>query len=192
MTSNDLYLLLPELSLASFAMLLILLGSFFQLRKILAVVSVLGLVVPLLFTLMLLLDLESGSIDGHNVIRVGALETFVVDKFSLFFKFLFLTVATVFILISTEHLKRMESFSAEYYALVLFSTTGMMLLCSAVELITIYISLELATLPVVALTAFLRDARSSESGMKFLILSGISSAFLLYGMVLVWRARTYF
>ena len=61
-----------------------------------------------------------------------------------------------------------------------------MLLASSVELITLYISLELTALPVAALAAFNRDGRSAEAGMKFLILSGISSAVLLYGMVLVY------
>ena len=70
--------------------------------------------------------------------------------------------------------------------MVLFATTGMMLLASTTELITIYISLELTALPIAALAAFMRDTRSTESGMKFLILSAISSAVLLYGMVIVY------
>ena len=70
--------------------------------------------------------------------------------------------------------------------MVLFSASGMMLLASTLELITIYISLELTALPIAALAAFLRDSRSSESGMKFLILSAISSAVLLYGMVMIY------
>ena len=59
-------------------------------------------------------------------------------------------------------------------------------MASTKELITIYIALELSALPVAALAAFMRDGRSAESGLKFLILSGISSALLLYGMVLVF------
>ena len=62
----------------------------------------------------------------------------------------------------------------------------MMLLASSVELITIYVALELTALPIAALAAFMPEGRSSESGLKFLILSGVSSALLLYGMVLVY------
>jgi len=62
----------------------------------------------------------------------------------------------------------------------------MMLLASTVELISIYVSLELTSLPLAALAAFLRDDKSAESGLKFLILSAISSAVLLYGMVLIY------
>ena len=112
--------------------------------------------------------------------------TLVVDKFSLFFKFLLIAAAGVVILSSTDYVKKFERFQAEYYALVLFATTGMMLLASTTELITIYISLELTALPIAALAAFMRNSRSTESGMKFLILSAISSAILLYGMVIVY------
>ena len=61
-----------------------------------------------------------------------------------------------------------------------------MLLASSLELITIFIALELTALPIAALAAFLRDSRSTESGMKFLVLGAISSAVLLYGMVVVY------
>ena len=116
----------------------------------------------------------------------GMFNTLVVDKFSLFFKFLLIAAAGVVILSSTDYVKKFERFQAEYYALVLFATTGMMLLASTTELITIYISLELTALPIAALAAFMRNSRSTESGMKFLILSAISSAILLYGMVIVY------
>ena len=69
---------------------------------------------------------------------------------------------------------------------MLFSATGMMLLASATELITIYISLELTTLPLAALAAFLMTSKSSEAAMKFLIIGAISSAVMLYGMALVY------
>ena len=116
----------------------------------------------------------------------GLFGSLVVDKFSLFFKFLLVGAAALVALVSTDYVKRFQRFQAEYYALVLLSTTGMMLLASTVELITIYIALELTALPIAALAAFLRDGRSTESGLKFLILSAISSAVLLYGMVLVY------
>jgi NADH-quinone oxidoreductase subunit N len=80
----------------------------------------------------------------------------------------------------------MERFQGEYYGLILFSATGMMLLASATELITIYISLELTTLPLAALAAFLMTSKSSEAGMKFLIIGAISSAIMLYGMALIF------
>ena len=142
----------------------------------------LGLAVPLVFSLMLWFDLSAGDTMQMH----GMFNTLVVDKFSLFFKFLLIAAAGVVILSSTDYVKKFERFQAEYYALVLFATTGMMLLASTTELITIYISLELTALPIAALAAFMRNSRSTESGMKFLILSAISSAILLYGMVIVY------
>jgi NADH-quinone oxidoreductase subunit N len=192
MTTDDLYLLSPELGLAGLATLLILLDLVVARKGVLALVALLGLAVPLGLSIALWFDLDSGAgIDMFGafdspVDNPGIFGTLVVDKFSLFFKFLFVGVAALVVLSSADYVKRFERFQAEYYALILLSTTGMMLLASALELITIFIALELTALPVAALAAFLRDARSSESGMKFLILSAISSAVLLYGMVVVY------
>ena len=183
MTLHDLWLLSPELSVAGLATVLILLDLVMARKGLLPVVAVLGLAVPLGFSIALWFDLNS---DGGVASMQGIFGTLAVDKFSLFFKFLFLGVAASVVLASVEYVKRMYRFQAEYYALILFSTTGMMLLASTLDLITIYIALELTALPVAALAAFLRDSRSAESGMKFLILSAISSAVLLYGMVMVY------
>ena len=182
MSSHDLYLLAPEISLAALAAILVLVDLVVRKKTVLPILAVLGLAVPLVFSLMLWFDLSAGDTMQMH----GMFNTLVVDKFSLFFKFLLIAAAGVVILSSTDYVKKFERFQAEYYALVLFATTGMMLLASTTELITIYISLELTALPIAALAAFMRNPRSTESGMKFLILSAISSAILLYGMVIVY------
>ena len=182
MTLHDLYLLSPELSVVGLATLLVLVDLVVGRKAILPALAVAGLAIPLGLSIALWFDLTG---DGATATQ-GIFGTLVVDKFSLFFKFLFVGVAALIILVSTDYARRFQRFQAEYYALVLFSTSGMMLLASTMELITIYISLELTALPIAALAAFLRDDRSSESGMKFLILSAISSAILLYGLVLVY------
>lgn len=182
MSVFDLYLLAPEISLAALALVLVLVDLVVKNKTVLPVLAVLGLAVPLIFSLMLWFDLSSGDAMQMH----GMFNTLVVDKFSLFFKFLLIAAAGIVILSSTDYVKKFARFQAEYYALVLFATTGMMLLASTTELITIYISLELTALPIAALAAFMRDGRSTESGMKFLILSAISSAVLLYGMVIVY------
>ena len=182
MSVHDLYLLAPEISLAALASLLVLVDLVVRKKTVLPILAVLGLAVPLIFSLMLWFDLSAGD----TMQMRGLFNTLVVDKFSLFFKFLLIAAAGVVILSSTDYVKKFERFQAEYYALVLLATTGMMLLASTTELITIYISLELTALPIAALAAFMRNSRSTESGMKFLILSAISSAILLYGMVIVY------
>ena len=178
MSVYDLYLLAPEISLAALAAVLVLVDLVVRNKTVLPILAVLGLAVPLIFSLMLWFNLPNGD--------TGMFDTLVVDKFSLFFKFLLIAAAGVVILSSTDYVQKFARFQAEYYALILFATTGMMLLASTTELITIYISLELTALPIAALAAFMRDTRSTESGMKFLILSAISSAILLYGMVIVY------
>ena len=182
MTPHDLFLLSPELSVAGLAILLVLVDLVVPRRSIIPALAVVGLAVPLGLSIALWFDLNGDDVDAVQ----GIFRTLEVDRFSLFFKFLLLGVAAVVVLVSVDYVKRFQRFQAEYYALILFSTAGMMLLASTMELITIYISLELTALPIAALAAFNGDSRSSESGMKFLILSAISSAVLLYGMVMVY------
>ena len=184
MTLDDLYLLSPELSIASLALVLLLLDLVVSRKSFLATLAVAGLVVPLGFSAALWIGLDSTGLEPNNA---GILaDTLIVDKFSVFFKFLILGSVAAIFLMSGEYARRFERFQTEYYVLVLLSATGMMLLASTIEMISIYISLELSALPLAALAAFRRDSRSSESGMKFLVLSGVSSALLLYGMVLVY------
>ena len=182
MTPHDLYLLSPELSVAGAALLLVLVDLVVRRRGVAELLAIAGLAVALGLSVILWFDLNGDGVDATS----GVFDTLVVDRFSLFFKFLFLAVSAAVVLASTDYVRRFERFRAEFYALILFSTSGMMLLSSTVELITIFISLELTALPIAALAAFARDARSAEAGMKFLILSAISSAVLLYGMVLVY------
>ena len=148
----------------------------------LAAVSVLGLSIPLIFSISLWGSLGADSADQ----MVGIFNTLVVDKFSLFFKFLVMGVFGLVVMSSVEYVSRMRQLEGEYYGLMLFSASGMMLLASTTDLISIYIALELTALPLAALAAFLGDSRSTESGVKFLLLSAMSSAVLLYGMALTY------
>ena len=182
MTLHDLYLLSPELSVAGLGMLVLLIDLATSRKGYIAALAALGLTVPLALTIVLWIDMDQG---GFSEMR-GVFNTMVVDKFSLFFKMLFVGAAALVVLMSSEYANRFRRFQGEYYALILFSVSGMMLLASTLEMITIYISLELTALPIAALATFLRDGRSTEAGMKFLILSAVSSAVLLYGMVMVY------
>jgi NADH-quinone oxidoreductase subunit N len=105
----------------------------------------------------------------------------VVDDFSLFFNFLFAGIAAVIILASVDLLER-NRFQSEYVALVLASTVGMMLMASTVDLIAIFAALELQAICFYVLVAFLKDGRSSEAALKYLLLGAVSTALTLYGM----------
>ena len=182
MTGEDVRLLSPELALAGVALLVILLDLVVRRKSFLALVSAIGLLIPFGLSIWLWIDVNDEA--GKSL--VGIFNTLTVDHFALFFKFLVLGVVALIVLASVDYVSKMARYQGEYYGLILFSATGMMLLAAAGELITIYLSLELTTLPLAALAAFLMNSRSSEAGMKFLILSAISSGLLLYGMALVF------
>ncbi|MFQ5861216.1 MAG: proton-conducting transporter membrane subunit, partial [Dehalococcoidia bacterium] len=179
MSVRDLLLLSPELSMVGLALLVILLDLAMVNRKgVLAVIATAGLAVPLALGVALWGQVHSGGSE------VGIFGTLVVDKFALFFKFLILGATALVFMASVDYVSRFERFKGEYYALILLSATGMMLLGATTELLSIYIALELTALPLAALAAFLGDSRSSEAGIKFLLLSAVSSAVLLYGIAL--------
>ncbi len=181
-TLTDLFLLAPELSLAGLGIFIILLNLVTKKTGIVNLVAVVGIAVPLTFSIAVLNHLNAEPADQLT----GMFGTMVIDHFSLFFKFLVLAIVALIALSSSEHVANMKQFQGEYYSLIMFSASGMMLIASATELISIYVSLELTALPVAALAAFSRNAVSTEAGIKFLILSAMSSAILLYGMALVF------
>ncbi len=104
-----------------------------------------------------------------------------VDKFALFFNFLFAGIAVIVVLASMDFV-RWSRFQGEYFALVLASTAGMMLLASTIDLIAIFVALELQAISLYVLVGFLKDGRSSEAALKYLLLGAISTAVTLYGM----------
>ena len=182
MTLNDIYLLSPEIALVCVALAVILLDLVVSRKRALLFVGVAGLALPVIFSLLLWNDVAAEP-SGR---MAGIFGTLVVDKFGLYFKFMLAAAAALVLLMSGAYVGKFRRFQGEFYGLILMATSGMMLLASATELITIYVALELTALPTAALAAFLRDGRSAESGMKFLILSAVSSAVLLYGMVFIY------
>jgi len=169
------WLLSPELSLVGIALTVILLDLFIQQKKVLAAISVFGLIIPIAFTIALW---------GENQASFSGM--LVVDNFSLFFKFLILGITSLVILSSMDYARKFARFQGEYYALILLSAGGLMLMGSTGELISIYIALELASISLYALVSFLKDPKSSEAGLKYMILGAISSAVLLLGMAFVF------
>ncbi|MQF69648.1 NADH-quinone oxidoreductase subunit N [SAR202 cluster bacterium AD-804-J14_MRT_500m] len=181
MSIQDIYLLLPEISIIVLALVVMGLDLFVTRKSFLSFTSVVGLVVPIAFTLILWCDVD--SIDVGE--KTGVFGAVTIDKFGLFFKFLVLGITCLVILASVDYRRNFKRLQGEFIGLMLMSAAGMMALASATELITIYVSLELTVLPMVAVVAFLMTPRSSEAGLKFLVLNGVSSVLLLYGIVLV-------
>ena len=111
---------------------------------------------------------------------------YIVDDFGVFFKQVFLLAGALITFTAIDYVERLE-YRMEFFALVLFTTLGAMVMVSAGDLITFYVGLETMTICFFVLTAFRKDdAKSSEAGIKYLLLGAISSAVLLYGLTLVY------
>ena len=186
MSGHDIFLISPPMAMAALGILVILFDLIFSRKSMLVVVAFLGLAAPLAFVVLQTLEISSSGVT--DLVPTGTLlaHSVAVDRFTLFFYFLIIASVAIVILASVDYVRRMASKEGEYFGLILISAAGMMLLVSAHELVTIYISLELITLPLAALAAFLLTPRSTEAGMKFLIVGAISSAIMLYGMALIF------
>jgi NADH-quinone oxidoreductase subunit N len=172
----NLDLFIPEITLVVFAVLVILLDLGVRQKAALAVLSLIGLVIAGAFSVMLW-----GKV--HPAIFNNML---AVDNFALFFKLLFLGIAFLVILASADYVAKFSRFQGEYYALILLSTLGMMLMAATANLISIYMALELTSLSLYVLVGFLKDRKSTEASLKYLLLGALASAVLLYGMALVF------
>jgi NADH-quinone oxidoreductase subunit N len=176
----DVSLLAPELTLAVWACAVLLLDLFLPdgaSRRPLLWLSVLGLTVVGGLSLGLLVRAPATSFANF----------LVVDHFSVYFKLIFLIAAALVLLASDTFTERLPEYEAEFYGLLLLCTTGMMLMASTGELMSLYLSLELTSLTLAFLTTWAkRDLRSNEAGLKFFVLSAMSSAILLYGMALLY------
>ena len=112
---------------------------------------------------------------------------YTIDTFGTFFKILFLIILFLVTLISLRYMEREESYSGEYYALLLFGALGMMTMVSSTNFITIFIGLEVMSLSIYVLCGLFRgEVRSVEASLKYFLLGAFATAFLLYGMALIY------
>jgi len=119
----------------------------------------------------------------------GFYNTIRVDTFSVFFHVVVLLIALVVILTSLEYLEVQRIHSGEYYGLILLGSVGMMLMSSAVELVLIFIALEISSISTYILVGMRRRAaESAESSLKYFLLGSFATAFFLYGVALVFGA----
>ncbi len=112
-----------------------------------------------------------------------------VDAFSTFFHLLITAITAVVILSSYEYMQVQQIRAGEYYALILFGSVGMCLMSSAVELVLIFIALEISSISTYVLAGFRRRAAiSSEASLKYFLLGSFATAFFLYGVALMFGA----
>ncbi|MGQ9557229.1 MAG: NADH-quinone oxidoreductase subunit N [Desulfurispora sp.] len=112
---------------------------------------------------------------------------YIVDGYAYFFKLTFLVAAALVVLGSQGFVDRQLGGWSEYYSTLVFATLGMVVMASAGDFMTMYLGLELMTIAFIILVCFRRtDGKSVEAGMKYVLLAGMSSAVLLYGLSLVY------
>jgi NADH-quinone oxidoreductase subunit N len=172
----ELGLFIPEIVLAATAVAVILLDLFTGKKGWLAVLSLAGIAVSIGFAASMWNGHPQGIFNG----LVAA------DNFAVFFKLLFLSIAAMVILVSVDYVNKMARFRGEYHALLLLATLGMMMTAAATDLISVFIALELTAVCFYLLAGFLKDNPSTEASLKYLLLGGVASAVLLYGMALVF------
>ena len=180
MNSHDLWILSPELSVAGLAIVIIIADLILNRKTPLIWIASIGLVVPLGLTLMLWFNTPDSEL--------GVFGTVTADRLALFFHLLLIGTTAAVIIAGASYSKKFVGFQGEFLALMLLSVSGMMLLVASRDVITAYVALEVSALPAAALAAFLRTDRSHEAGLKFLLLSALSSAVLLYGLVYLYGA----
>ena len=116
----------------------------------------------------------------------GMLRTMVVDRFAIYFFYLFLAATAIAILMSVRYLETENESHGEYYALMLLSVAGMMCMASGFDLVLIFIGLELMAISTYVLVGFLRrDRRSNEAALKYFLLGAFSSGIFAYGLSLL-------
>jgi NADH-quinone oxidoreductase subunit N len=173
--------ILPELILSVFGMAVMLLEPVLdegQSQKLLGGIALVG---GVLSTVASVYQARYPGYAFWNMVRV--------DGFSVFFHVLVTAIATVVILTSYEYMRVQRIRAGEYYALILFGTVGMCLMSSAVELVLIFIALEISSISTYILAGFRRkEASSSESSLKYFLLGSFATAFFLYGVALMFGA----
>jgi len=125
--------------------------------------------------------------DQRRAGHPAMLRTMVVDRFAIYFFYLFLAATAIAILMSVRYLQTEHENHGEYYALMLLSVAGMMCMAAGFDIVLIFIGLELMAISTYVLVGFLRrDRRSNEAALKYLLLGAFSSGIFAYGLSLLY------
>ena len=179
--TEDYIRLLPEIVLTLFGVIVMVADPLLApraSRKPLGIVALVGTLAALVSTI---LQADNLGPAFFSLLRV--------DDFSIFFHFVIELIAAVVILVSLEYLDTEHIHAGEFYALILFGSVGMVLMSSAMELVLIFVALEISSISTYILAGFRRRvATSSESSLKYFLLGSFATAFFLYGVALVFGA----
>ena len=113
----------------------------------------------------------------------------MVDHYALVLKGLFLLSGYVVVLLSTNYMAEGDYYDSEYYQLIAASVLGMLVMTSARDLVSIFIALELVSIPAYLMAAWRkRDLKSNEAGLKYMLMGVFASGIMLYGMSMLYGA----
>ena len=178
MSVNELYIIAPEMFVAALA-LLVLTVDLMKLPNgnlLLGGMSGIGLLIGVVLSLSLLPD-DTRIYDG----------IFVADEYALFFKIVFLSMGAIVVAMSYKTVETTLERPGEYYALMLFSVLGMMVMASARDILVAYVALELMSFSLYILVSYSKNEPIiTEASTKYILLGAFSSAILLYGMSLMY------
>jgi len=147
----------------------------------------LGYVAAIGVGLILLYSLFGVELPSGQPVQYAFGKMYALDGLALFFKRFFLLAALIVLLMSVEFADRIAAGIAEFYALILFALAGMLFAASANDFALLFVSLELITVTFYVLTSFQRGVVTSlEAGVKYLIFGGLSTAFTVFGIALVY------
>ncbi len=178
MPQINFYAIQPLLFLTLWACVLLVVDLFVSRKGLLALLAAVGLAVSLGLTLAQI---------GHEDTGFNYMVT--LDGFSTFVDALLLLSGLLGVALAYGYVKRMGIERGEYYALLLFSLSGMMLMAQATDLIIVFLALELLSIPLYVLAAFARpQVDSEEAGLKYFLLGAFSTGFVVYGIALVFGA----
>lgn len=177
---QDLLNILPIATLIGWACLLLLVEVFLPKgnKNIIPFLSIVGLVLTIILTVK-----QSGT-------TVTAFkDMLILDAFSNYLTLLVLGTGLFSIGLAKDYLDRMGWYKAEYYILMLFSISGVMLMTAAADLIVVFLALELLSIPLYIMAAVAQpNPQSEEAGMKYFLLGAFAGGFILYGIALVYGA----
>jgi NADH-quinone oxidoreductase subunit N len=173
--------ILPELVLSIFGMVIMVVDPLLDddsSHKVLGTIALVGALAALASTFFMA---QYPGTAFWNMVRV--------EGFSVFFHYLVIAIAAVAILSSFEYLQVQRIRAGEYYGLILLGTVGMCLMSSAIELVLIFIALEISSISTYVLAGFRRrEATSSEASLKYFLLGSFATAFFLYGVAMMFGA----
>jgi len=180
MDIRDLVSILPLLILAGWACILLLIDLFVprERKSITAILAAVGISAALVINLLQLGEVQQ-AFNGM----------IVIDGFASLLITLFLAIGLIAVAQAYDYIKRREIERGEYYALLLFTLSGMLLMATAGDLIVVFLALELLSIPLYVLAGFARpQLESEEAALKYFLLGAFASGFMVYGIALVFGA----